>query len=69
MLVQQLVLILATVGQSLSLVLEAGLNYSVIEATGKTCPGLDRCQVSDEQPAGVQENDWKRRNCFCDDQV
>ena len=69
MLVEQLVLILAAVDVSLSLVLEAGLNYSVIEATGKTCPGLDRCQMPDEQAAGVHENDWKRRNCFCDDQV
>ena len=67
-------------------------NYSVIEQTGKFCPGRDSCKhkmrdgrgvdTSDVSPGGPFkharggglksrghfgiENDWKKRNCFCD---
>ena len=43
------------------------LNYSVIESTGKFCPGRDSCRQTRNArgPDGV-ENDWKKRNCFCD---
>ena len=47
------------------------LDYSVIQATGKFCPGRDTCQATGRQNRGPEgiENDWKKRNCFCDDQV
>ena len=43
------------------------LGYNVIEQTGKFCPGRDSCRSgrSNRGPQGV-ENDWKKRNCFCD---
>ena len=70
-------------------------NYSVIEQTGKFCPGRDSCKhrmrngrggnSQDDVVQGVSgpfkharggnlnsrghfgiENDWKKRNCFCD---
>jgi len=49
------------------------LGYNVIEQTGKFCPGRDSCRTggrgsrigSSRGPEGV-ENDWKKRNCFCD---
>ena len=43
------------------------LGYNVIEQTGKFCPGRDSCRQgrSTRGPQGV-ENDWKKRNCFCD---
>ena len=47
--------------------LELELGYNVIEQTGKFCKGRDSCRVgrSTRGPDGV-ENDWKKRNCFCD---
>ena len=47
------------------------LDYSVIQATGKFCPGRDSCQPTGRQNRGPEgiENDWKKRNCFCDDEV
>lgn len=42
--------------------------YEVIEQTGKSCPGRDSCKTgarSHRGPDGV-EQDWKKRNCFCD---
>ncbi len=44
------------------------LGYSVIEQTGKFCPGRDSCRQGrgSRGPGGI-ENDWKKRNCFCDD--
>ena len=43
------------------------LGYGVIEQTGKFCQGRDTCRTgrSTRGPEGV-ENDWKKRNCFCD---
>ena len=67
-------------------------NYSVIEQTGKFCPGRDSCKHKMRDGRGVDaldgvsggpfkharggslnsrghfgiENDWKKRNCFCD---
>ena len=43
------------------------LGYNVIEQTGKFCSGRDTCRLdrSTRGPQGV-ENDWKKRNCFCD---
>jgi len=49
------------------------LGYNVIEQTGKFCPSRDSCRIggrgsrlgSSRGPEGV-ENDWKKRNCFCD---
>jgi hypothetical protein len=47
------------------------LDYSVIQATGKFCTGRDSCQLTGRQNRGPEgiENDWKKRNCFCDDEV
>ena len=47
------------------------LDYSVIQATGKFCTGRDSCQPTGRQNRGPEgiENDWKKRNCFCDDEV
>ena len=47
------------------------LDYSVIQATGKFCPNRDTCQTTGRQNRGPEgiENDWKKRNCFCDNQV
>jgi len=66
MFLQYLLLLIAA---SLPAPLAGGLNYSVIEATGKTCPGLDRCQLPLEQTAEGPEVSKKGLNCYCDDQV
>ena len=50
----------------------SGLDYSVIQATGKDCPDRDSCQSRSQQHSTeyeVVDNDWKKRNCFCDDKV
>ena len=60
-----------TVAGALLLLLPApssSLNYSVIESTGKFCPGRDSCvRGSGRGRRGPIEQDWKKRNCFCDD--
>ncbi len=46
------------------------LDYSVIQATGMDCPDRDSCQWSvKHNPEVAVDNDWKKRNCFCDDKV
>ena len=45
------------------------LNYSVIESTGKFCRGRDSCrQLRNTRGPEVFEQDWKKRNCFCDNE-
>ena len=62
-----LILEIATVCKSDFSIETFHFDYSVIEATGKTCPGRDNCK------AEVHKNgngyDLTLRNCFCDDQV
>jgi hypothetical protein len=66
-----LILLLATFRSTDGSVVQARLDYSVIQATGKFCPNRDTCQTTGRQNRGPEgiENDWKKRNCFCDDQV
>ncbi len=66
-----LILLLATFRSTDGSVVQAKLDYSVIQATGKFCPNRDTCQTTGRQNRGPEgiENDWKKRNCFCDDQV
>ena len=66
-----LILILATARPIDTSAVQPRLDYSVIQATGKFCPNRDTCQTTGRQNRGPEgiENDWKKRNCFCDDQV
>ena len=40
------------------------VDYSVIRDTGKSCPGRDSCRETRNNR--FLEIDWKKRNCFCD---
>ncbi len=42
-------------------------DYSVISSTGMSCPGRDSCrQTRNTRGPATTDLDWKRRNCFCD---
>jgi len=44
------------------------LTYEDIEKANRTCPLKDSCAPSRHDRNGAMMNDWKNRNCFCDQQ-
>ncbi|CAL8101736.1 unnamed protein product [Orchesella dallaii] len=44
------------------------VTYGDIEKANRTCPPKDTCAPSRSDRNGALMNDWKKRNCFCDQQ-
>ncbi|CAG7727055.1 unnamed protein product [Allacma fusca] len=51
-----------------SLVRPIRVTYGDLEKANKTCPSKDTCAPSRNDRNGAMMNDYKRRNCFCDQQ-